>query len=134
MIKTTTSRRLFVHSPMLQKHYANIMARSRMEEGGRIERRALLAPPRFSKPLGHHCPAPSEIWSPCPDSNRLHPLTKRKLFLLSYGGGDDGVDRTRSLVHLQCTAFPFGYVVMVRDRRFERRFTRVRAEAIPDAS
>jgi len=97
-----------------------------LEEGGRIERRALITPPRFSGPLGHHCPAPSEIRSPCPDSNRLHPLTKRTLFLLSYKGTGDGANRTRSVALLQSAAFPFGYVVMVRALGFEPSIAGVR--------
>src|ERR1700681_4406050 len=105
-----------------------------MEEGGRIERRALIAPPRFSGPLGHHCPAPSRIGAFSESRTRVGGLRDRCSATELRRRGDDGANRTRLVALLQSAAFPLGYVVMVRDRRFELRITRVRAEAIPDVS
>src|SRR5580704_15591807 len=59
---------------VLSAAWLPITSRSHMEEGRRIERRALIGPPRFSGPLAGLPAVPSELSSgrsPRAESNRL---------------------------------------------------------------
>jgi hypothetical protein len=101
-----------------------------MEEGGRIERRALITPPRFSKPLGHHCPAPSETWSRRSDSNRLP---------VAYGAtalprrATPAWRRRREsntfLARLQLAGFPLSYCVIGARARIRTEPYRIKSPA-----